>query len=200
GDFPSLLVENYRERAPDVELYESMLGSLSLIYLIIIMLALVFGIINTMLMAVLERLRELGMLMAIGMNKLKVFLMIVTETLLLTLVGAPVGLALGALTVAYVGKRGLDLSAFSSTMEMYGMANVVYFDLAPEVYWQVVIVVSLTAILASIYPALKAIRLRRWRRYGNCNTDFIGFSGLYGFFCSRFARIYITSLLHDITI
>ncbi len=158
--FPNLLIENYRERAPDVDLYESMLGSLSLIYLIIIMLALVFGIINTMLMAVLERIRELGMLMAIGMNKLKVFLMIMTETLLLTLVGAPLGLGLGALTVAYVGKKGLDLSAFSSAMEMYGMSNVVYFELSPAVYGQVVIVVSMTAILASIYPALKAIRLK----------------------------------------
>lgn len=158
--FPELQIENYREIAPDVQLYESMIGSVSMIYLGIIMLALVFGIINTMLMAVLERIRELGMLMAIGMNKLRVFTMIVLETTFLSLAGAPLGLLLGWLSISYVGKYGLDLSAFSATMKMYGLSQVVYFEVPPNLYAQVAIAVTITAILASIYPALKAIRLR----------------------------------------
>jgi len=157
---PEMLVENYREIAPDVQLYESMIGSMSLIYLVIIMLALVFGIINTMLMAVLERIKELGMLMAIGMNKFKVFSMIVLETILLSLIGAPLGMLLGGLTVELIGKYGLNLSAFSSSLQMYGLSDVVYFSVAPHVYGQVAISVALTAIVASIYPALKAIRLK----------------------------------------
>lgn len=157
---PNMLVENYREVAPDIQLYESMIGSMSLIYLTIIMLALVFGIINTMLMAVLERIKELGMLMAIGMNKIKVFSMIVLETILLSLIGAPLGMLLGGLTVELVSKYGLNLSAFSSSLQMYGLSDIVYFDVAPHVYGQVAISVALTAIIASIYPALKAIRLK----------------------------------------
>ncbi len=87
-------VETYREISPDLELYESQMSFVSTIYLSIIMLALTFGIVNTMLMAVLERIRELGMLMGIGMNKAKVFLMIMLEALFLGLVAAPIGLLL----------------------------------------------------------------------------------------------------------
>jgi putative ABC transport system permease protein len=158
--FPALKVETYREISPDLELYENQIQSVSWIYLTIIMLALVFGIINTMLMAVLERIRELGMLMAIGMNKVRVFLMIVLETLLLGLVGAPLGLLLGWGTISYLGEKGMDLSAYSETMQQYGMSEVVYFGVDPIVYWQVPIAVFFTALIASIYPALKAIRLR----------------------------------------
>jgi ABC-type lipoprotein release transport system permease subunit len=158
--FPDLQIQNYRELAPDVQLYESMIGSISMIYLVIIMLALIFGIINTMLMAVLERTRELGMLMAIGMNKVKVFRMILFETLLLSLAGMPLGLLFGWITTTYIGKYGLNLSAFSSSLKMYGLSDMIYFELAPTVYWQVAISVSLTALLAAIYPALKAIRLK----------------------------------------
>ncbi|MEM6378478.1 MAG: FtsX-like permease family protein [Bacteroidota bacterium] len=158
--FPETEIQNYRALAPDVQLYESMIGSISMIYLVIIMLALIFGIINTMLMAVLERTRELGMLMAIGMNKVKVFSMILFETLLLCLVGMPLGILLGGITTAYIGRYGLNLSAFSSTLKMYGMSDIIYFNLDPTIYWQVAFSVSLTALFAAIYPALKAIRLR----------------------------------------
>lgn len=156
---PDLLVENYRELAPDVALYESQIAQISMIYLVIVMLALVFGIINTMLMAVLERYRELGMLMAIGMNKSGVFLMIVLETVMLGLVAAPAGLLLGFLTVRYFSRYGLDLSMYSESLRAYGMDEVVYFDLLPVVYWQVPVLLLVTALLAAIYPAWKAISL-----------------------------------------
>lgn len=155
-----LKVENYRELAPDLQLYESQIQNVSLIYLVIIMLALVFGIINTMLMAVLERVRELGMLMAIGMNKGKVFSMIVFETLMLSLIGAPLGLLLGSLTIQYLGRQGLDFSAFSNSLQMYGLSEQVYFDLEPVIYYQVPTAIIITTLIAAIYPALKAIRLR----------------------------------------
>ncbi len=158
--FPDLLIETYREVAPDLQLYEEQIQYVSLIYLTIIMLALVFGIINTMLMAVLERQRELGMLMAIGMNKPRVFGMIVLETLMLCLVGAPLGLLLGGLTNWWLVTQGLDLSAFSESLRMFGMSERVYFDLDPVVYWQVPLLLIITALLAAVYPALRAIRLR----------------------------------------
>ena len=77
SQFPSLSIRNYKEISPDIDLYDSQIKINQIVITIIIMLALIFGIINTMLMAVLERVRELGMLMAVGMNKLKVFSMIV---------------------------------------------------------------------------------------------------------------------------
>ncbi len=81
--YPETQVEGYWELSPDIRLYETQLGTSFTIFVIIFMLALIFGIINTMLMAVLERTRELGVLMSVGMNKFRVFAMIVLETLLL---------------------------------------------------------------------------------------------------------------------
>ena len=158
--FPNELVENYREISPDINLYESQIGVSATIFIVIFMLALIFGIINTMLMAVLERTKELGMLMSIGMNKMRVFGMVVFETLMLGFIGAPIGLLLGWLTVQYFASAGLDLSAFAGGMEQFGMSTVVYPDLDTGIYIQLGLSVVFTAILASIYPAFKAISLR----------------------------------------
>ena len=70
---------------------ESSFGLTMFIFIGIILLALLFGIINTMLMAVLERTKELGMLMAIGMNKFRVFNMILMETVMLSIFGEEKG-------------------------------------------------------------------------------------------------------------
>ena len=80
------------------------------VIMIIILIALLFGIVNTMMMAVLERIKELGMLMAIGMSRMRVFWMIVLETVLLSLTGAVLGIVLGMLTIRYFGRVGIDLS------------------------------------------------------------------------------------------
>lgn len=157
---PGLDVETYRQLSPDLDLYEGQMTSISIIYLTVILLALVFGIINTMLMAVLERIKELGMLMAIGMNKFRIFMMIVLEAIMLGLVAMPVGLLLGYLTITYVQNHGIDLSMYANSLEDYGLSTIIYFEIEPVVYWQVGVGVFLTAVLASIYPAWKAIKLR----------------------------------------
>ena len=158
--FPTYLIENYRQISPDIQLYESQIYISLTVLLVIFMMALVFGIINTMLMAVLERTRELGMLMAIGMSKVSVFFMIVIETIILGGIGAPLGFFLGWLTVKLTSKTGIDFGAFSEGIERFGMNTIVTPYLESSIYVQLVIAVFLTALLASIYPALKAIRLK----------------------------------------
>ena len=113
-----------------------------------------------MLMAVLERLKELGMLMAIGMNKVRVFFMIMLETMMLGVIGAPLGILLGYVTILWLGKKGINLSAWSDSLHEYGMADIVYPNVLPEAYLHVAIAVFITALVSSIYPAFKAIRLR----------------------------------------
>jgi len=157
---PNVLTENYRELSPDVKLYETSMGTSSIIFIGLFMLALIFGIINTMLMAVLERNKEIGMLMAVGLNKGKVFSMIMLETLLLGCVGAPFGLFLGWITISYFNSSGLDLSSFASGLEQMGMATVIYPVADSSLYLQMTIAVGITALIAAIYPALKAIKLR----------------------------------------
>jgi putative ABC transport system permease protein len=112
AQLPDLLVQDWREVSPETAYIISAIGSSSRVIMIIIILALAFGIVNTMLMAVLERTREIGMLMAVGMSKPRIFGMVVLETLMLTLVGSPVGVAVSLLTVQALSKNGIDLSVF----------------------------------------------------------------------------------------
>ncbi|MBR9922384.1 MAG: ABC transporter permease [Bacteroidetes bacterium] len=157
---PDLLVENYAEISPEIELFNTQMQMSSTIIIVIVMLALIFGIINTMLMAVLERYKELGMLMAVGMNKVRVFFMIVLETLMLGLIALPLGMGLGYGTVSYLSKYGLDLSTYSEGMQEFGMSEIVYPTVNSGLYIQLGLAVLITALLGSIYPAFKAIRLR----------------------------------------
>jgi ABC-type lipoprotein release transport system permease subunit len=159
-EFPDLLVRTFREIAPDLDLYDSQIQISVIIMTIIIMLALIFGIINTMLMAVLERVRELGMLMAIGMTRIRIFLMIVWETLFLAIIGAPVGMFIGYLTIEGLQIRGIDLSIWSKGLAQFGMSPILYPELGSESYVFIAISVVITALLGSIYPSVKAIRLR----------------------------------------
>jgi ABC-type antimicrobial peptide transport system permease subunit len=113
-----------------------------------------------MLMAVLERYRELGMLMAVGMNKAKVFGMIVLETIFLALIALVPGLVLGWATVQLLAEKGIDLSAFSQGLSQFGMSQVVYPQLQNGFYLQLAAAVAITAVVGAFYPAWRAIRLR----------------------------------------
>lgn len=157
---PSQLVRVYDQISPEIELFNVQIQLSTFIFTFIFMLGLIFGIINTMLMAVLERMRELGMLMAIGMNKAKVFKMITLETLLLGLISAPIGMLIGTLSVGYFKRVGLDLSNFSKGMQKFGMSEIVYPESSGDMYITFGIAVLITAILGSLYPAFKAISLR----------------------------------------
>lgn len=160
GDYPNLRIQSYEELAPEISLFKTQIKSSSYVYLVIFMFALIFGIINTMLMAVLERTRELGMLMAIGLTRIQTFGMIVCETIFLALVAAPVGMALGWITIVRMGKTGLDLSNWAEGMTQFGIATKIYPTLAADLFWEVGAAVALTALLASVYPAIKAVSLR----------------------------------------
>ena len=152
-------VKSWRDVAPDLAYADDMMKQFLYIFMSIIMLALMFGIVNNMLMAILERRRELGMLMAIGFNKTKLFTMILLETVLLGFIGAPVGLFLGWLTVSIFSTKGIDLSIVGQGLESLGMATIIYPEFESNGYWVISIMVVVTAIIASIFPAIKALKL-----------------------------------------
>lgn len=157
---PALDVKNWREIMPEVNLVESSFGLTMVIFMGIILLALLFGIVNTMLMAVLERTKELGMLMAIGMNKVRVFVMILLETVMLSLFGGACGIVLGWLLNLYFGVKGIDLGAWATAYKSMGFDTLVYTRLPLSVSIEIAVMVIVTGILASIYPALKALKLK----------------------------------------
>lgn len=160
SELSSLSVRSWREVSPDLGYADEMMMQMLYIIIGIILMALSFGIVNTMLMAVLERKRELGMLMSVGMNKTKVFFMIVIETVFISLVGGPIGVVMGYVTVSYFGHRGIDLSIVGKGLESFGISTTIYTSLEPAFYLNVSIMVIVAAILSSIYPARKALQLK----------------------------------------
>lgn len=152
-------VMTWKELAPDAALLNDYMIMYYFMFIGIIMLALAFGIINTMLMAILERTKELGMLMAIGMNRKRIFKMIMLETIFLTLVGAAVGILSGWAITEALGKTGIYFGSWGEGFEAIGFAARVYPVVTLEFFVLTTIMVIATAIIASIWPARKALKL-----------------------------------------
>ena len=157
--YPDVLSEDWAKIQPYINFITSYMDIMMGIFMIIILGALGFGIVNTMLMVILERTRELGMLMAIGMTKGRVFIMIMYETILLALVGAITGEILSMLLIKYYGKTGIDVSSMAEGLEAVGYSALTYPSLEPIRYLQITFMVFITGIIASIYPAIKALKL-----------------------------------------
>ena len=152
-------VKTWKELSPEMSLLTDSMDQYMYVFILIILLGLCFGIINTMLMAVLERTKEIGMLMAIGMNKRRIFAMIILESVMLTITGGIFGIGLGAMVTKFFETTPINLSMFSEGLESYGYAAVVYTSLKPEMIIIIAILVIITGLLSAIYPARKALKL-----------------------------------------
>lgn len=153
-------VQSWEDIAPELAYINRIMVYFFLIFMGVILLALSMGILNTMMMAVLERTQELGMLMAIGMSKIRIFLMIMTETILLTCTGLPIGLGLAWLSIYLSAYYGIDLSAVGQGFASAGFGSFVRPSLSANEYIYITLMVFIAAILSAIYPAWKALKLR----------------------------------------
>jgi ABC-type lipoprotein release transport system permease subunit len=156
---PGYEVMNWKEIQPDLAMIADYMGQIYAIFMVIILAALAFGIVNTMLMAVLERTRELGMLSAIGMNRRRVFVMIMLESIFLSIVGGFAGMAVSGIVIGITGHTGINLVKYSEGLEAFGYSAHLYPTIGGEFFVTLTILIVLTGIISSIYPARKALKL-----------------------------------------
>jgi putative ABC transport system permease protein len=152
-------VQTWKELSPEMSLLTDSMDQYMYVFILIILLALCFGIINTMLMAVLERVKEIGMLMAVGMNKRRIFSMIILESVLLTVSGGILGMLIGSVVTKFFETRPINLAMFAEGLESYGFASQVYTSLQVETLVTIGILVILTGMLSAVWPARKALKL-----------------------------------------
>jgi len=126
-----------------------------LIWIVVIFLALSFGLVNTLVMAVFERVREIGLMLALGMRPIYILGQIVVESLLLLAIGLAVGSALAWAAVQPM-KDGIDVSIVGEGMEMWGMSSVLYPELLLSDVILANVVVLILGFLASLSPAWRA--------------------------------------------
>ena len=120
-----------------------------IIFIVIVVVAV--GVANTILMAVMERTREFGVMLALGTSQRQIIQVVLLESMLLGLIGLLLGALFGLGITAYYGATGIDLTQYTLAMEtMPGLSGNVY----PMVRWDHVFLVSLVTLLISILPAL----------------------------------------------
>lgn len=159
--YPQLRIESWQDLSPETDLMVKTVDQYSVIILAIVLVALAFGILNTMLMAVLERTREIGMMTALGMSRLRIFFLVMMETIFLTLAGAPLGLGPAFLITSHYQKNGLDLSGMGEDMmASFGFETMVYPEFPWDKITMVLIMVGITALLACLLPSWKALRMQ----------------------------------------
>jgi ABC-type lipoprotein release transport system permease subunit len=160
AQFPKLKVQSWMQIMPELELFNSWTQQMLFIFLFIILLGLAFGIINAMLMAVMERVREIGMLMAVGMTKGRIFRMIMLETIFLSISGGIIGILGSYVLIEFLGNKGIDLSIVAEGLQAIGYSSMAYPSISSSYYFIVGIMVICTAVISSIYPARKALKFR----------------------------------------
>ncbi len=132
------------------------------IYLIVIVVMIVVatGILNTVLMGVLERTREFGILLALGTKRKQILAMVAWESLFLGIIGSFSGAMLGIFLTLYFAKVGINLSIFADTLSSTYLSPYIY-PISDTVHVAISIALVLTiSVLVSIYPSWHAANLK----------------------------------------
>jgi ABC-type lipoprotein release transport system permease subunit len=135
----------------------AMMDGFVLIWVIVIFLALSFGLVNTLVMAVFERVREIGLMLALGMKPGNILGQILIESMLLLIIGLGIGNLLAWLTIKPL-ESGIDISIVAEGMAMMGASSMLYPQLRMEDVVLANVVVLILGFLASLSPAWRASR------------------------------------------
>ena len=156
GDYE---IHTWQELLPLVTGVLKMYDGFIFLWFLVVFIAMGFGIVNTTLMAVFERIREFGLLKALGMKPLGIIKEVLIESFFLLILGMLIGNSLGFLGVFILSETGIDLSSFAEGMEFVGMSRIIY----PVIYSKDVVtanlVVFILGLFVSAYPAAKAARI-----------------------------------------
>ena len=153
-----LAVRSWMEALPLLQAYLKMYDSFILIWFVVVFVAMGFGILNTTLMAVFERMREFGLLKALGMRPGRIIKGILTESLFILMMGLVVGNLLGIVSCWALSFHGIDLSALAKGVEYAGMSRLIFPVIWAKDVVSANLVVLLLGLLVCLYPAVKAAR------------------------------------------
>jgi ABC-type lipoprotein release transport system permease subunit len=157
---PGVVLAPWQELLPQVEEMVRLNRVISNIVLAIAFVVIAMAIMNTVFMAVAERTREFGVMMALGTPPAAVQRMVVYETLVLMVMASVIGYGVGILLVAYYGRTGIDLSAFfAGYSTIPGLTGIVHPRLLPSHIVVPGVVLFVASVMVSLYPAAKAARL-----------------------------------------
>ncbi len=157
---PGLEVLSWKDMAPNLVSAIQLFDTMMYIFFAIVFITVIFSVANTLIMAIMERFHEIGVMKSIGTKPSMIFWIIMCEAANLGLVGLAAGTVLGAGLTTLLGARGIDFSFFNESMRLWGTGSVIY----PVIKGMDIVaaggIVLATTAIAALYPALKAARIR----------------------------------------
>ena len=157
--FKSLEVMDWQQLEPQAAEMFLFADSVLFIWFMLMMGALTFGLVNSLAAAVMERVKELGMMRALGMQKRTVVAQVVIESCVMMAAGVVVGTLLGALIYLAISD-GIDLSTWSEGVELFGVTSVLVPVMLPSDLIMVAWMSMVLGMVASLYPAWRVVKIR----------------------------------------
>ena len=161
-DMPPLVVRPWQEIATEIYLMVELAEQVSWWLLFIIFAIAALGIFNTLRMSTLERQREFGVLMGVGLSRSRLMIMIVIEGVILGIFGALIGGLLGIGLAHYTGTTGLNIALLTGaeSLSLMGVAfgDRVHFDISLRALTMPLIGIVIITSLCAMWPAAMAVR------------------------------------------
>ncbi|HOT46612.1 MAG TPA: ABC transporter permease [Spirochaetota bacterium] len=156
----NLEILTWKEMAPFLLSAIAMIDKQMIVFYFIVFITIIFSIANTLIMSIMERFHELGVMKSIGTRPSQIFFIIMFEAMNLGAVGLGVGVLISIAAVNILAIKGIDFSLFMEAMRQWGAGSIIY----PLIYARdiviSVVVVEFTTLLAAVYPAVKAARIK----------------------------------------
>lgn len=130
------------------------------IILFVVLLVVAAGILNTLMMGILERIREFGIMLALGTKRYQIMLLVTLESIILGIAGLFIGSLSSVALILYFGTKGIDLSKFSTALNNYYTGSTIFTRLTFGPLFLYGAVVLVTSIIIALYPAWKAANLK----------------------------------------
>jgi putative ABC transport system permease protein len=159
-DTRNLVVLDWKRLMPGLSQGITMDLVSGIIMYFILILVVAFSILNTFLMAIFERTKEFGVMMAIGTTPDRLTILLLAESGMVTALGIAVGTAVGAAVTLYFQYHGIDLAGASEILQAYGISGRLYPKLSVASCTAGPAAVLVVTFFAAVYPALKVRRLR----------------------------------------
>lgn len=149
----------WQELDPMVRQWLEFSDAYGFVILLVVIILVIIEILNTMLISLHERQKELGVIVAIGTTRIRIFLMLLLEAVMLIFIGAILGYLGGSLLVYSLADSGINLTRFANAFEFFYMDPVIHPQLTPDSAVKILSATLIAALLAGIYPAWRATHL-----------------------------------------
>ncbi len=156
-EFPEMEIDSWYVLEPLVIALRKVQDGFLIIWFFIVIVSVSFGVVNTQLMSTFERMREFGVMMALGLKPKRLLSMVTVESLMLLVIGLSMGNLMGAMNF-FILSDGIDLSTFAAASEQLGFGKIVIPRFIARDWIQCSVLLVVIGLISTLYPAWKGSR------------------------------------------